>query len=425
MRTLSRVVGVLFFLSGSALAQQLWKVNSGGQHGAHFLDLPAAVAAAAPGDMILVYNTSTASAYYTAPTVTKPLRIVGAIVGVPSPGIPSPGSVVVLGSVVVSGIAAGEAVVLTNLVIDHQPWPGGGGMGSLVIQDCAGSVLLDDVTYDGNGMTGQWVSIERSGDVVLRGCTLAIGGISVRIVDSNVLLSNTWIYVDDPFPLFGYGYTVQTETVFLQRSTMTLIGSLVRGSGPLNWQYPIPRSAVAMDASTLRVGASTMVQGGQYPGYPSWLPGSYAAAFTFVTPAPSVVERDPRAYPFSHPYLQPPSIVTLDETYHDWVLAGEDFHVSVLGPGGGFAMLFFGDMIPPVSTPIGVLGIDPFTAIPVDVVPLPTATQGAHQWTFPCPSSAPSGYAFALQCLTLSPTGGLGLTQPSPLTVGWGTMHIP
>ncbi len=422
MKTNLRTLIVLVCVASASRAQQVWKVNTNGEHGAHFLDLPAAVAAAAPGDTILVYNTPTSGVLFSGTTINKPLRIVGTRVGYPPTATANPWNVGIIGALSIVGIAAGQSVVLSNLWIRH--WPPSSGLASPVnILDCAGSVLLDDVTYDGGGYYGQWISIERCADVVLRGCEFRIGGDPIRIVDSNLLLSNTWVVPEGP-STFGYAYTIQTESVRLLRSTMTVVGSLVSGPGPLNWQYPTARSAVALDASTLRVGASARVQGGLHPGAPGWYPGDYAAAFTFVSTAPSVVERDPRAYPFSHPYLQPPAIVPCDETYHDWVVAGYDFHVSTLGPAGGFALLLFGDTIPRVPTPIGVLGIDPLTAGVLDIVPL-SVSQGLYQWTLHCPSAAPSAYAFGLQSLTLSPSGAIGLTQPSPLTVGWPTTRIP
>jgi hypothetical protein len=42
-----------------ALGQQTWKVNCQGGPGIDFTDLPQAVAAAAPGDTIWVFTTST------------------------------------------------------------------------------------------------------------------------------------------------------------------------------------------------------------------------------------------------------------------------------------------------------------------------------------------------------------------------------
>jgi hypothetical protein len=64
-------------------AQQTWKVNCSGDYGAHFTDLPAAVAAAAPGDSIQIYGVfgGPCGVNYTAVTIDKPLHIVGFQVG--------------------------------------------------------------------------------------------------------------------------------------------------------------------------------------------------------------------------------------------------------------------------------------------------------------------------------------------------------
>jgi hypothetical protein len=50
-----KLVAIIAFLCVDPPAQQMWKVCCSGAYGAQFTDLPPAVAAAAPGDTILVY----------------------------------------------------------------------------------------------------------------------------------------------------------------------------------------------------------------------------------------------------------------------------------------------------------------------------------------------------------------------------------
>jgi hypothetical protein len=50
--------------------------------------------------------------------------------------------------------------------------------------------------------------------------------------------------------------------------------------------------------------------------------------------------------------------------------------------------------------------------------------QGAYVQDF-AKSLAESRHAFALQCLTISPTGVLGLSEPSPVLVGWDKDRLP
>jgi len=121
----------------------------------------------------------------------------------------------------------------------------------------------------------------------------------------------------------------------------------------------------------------------------------------------------------------PPQPTDIHAAYHSWMIAGEPYRVSVAGPSNGFALLLLGDWMPtPITTPFGPLAVDPVWAWFVAVAFLP-APYGYVEWTFACPSTAPNAHAFAFQALTLSPTGQLGLSAPSPLTVGWRHGGIP
>jgi hypothetical protein len=416
-------------LCGPLLAQQTWKVNCSGDYGAHFTDLPAAVAAAAPGDSILVYGVvgGGCGAYYNATTIDKPLHVSGFVVG-QQPGNSVPTYIPLRGTMHITGITAGQQVTLSNIVMQHVNLPPpftSSYSSSILITDCDGSVLLEDATFDNLGTAGQDVRIERSDHVVIRGCDFYLGGDPLRIVDSTVLMTNTLVQYDPPYPPpplwpWPVGYTTFTESTFLQRSQLTMVASLVRAIGG----QP-PQNAVVMDTSTLRIGASTFIQGGLGPNAqsPPW-PTDFAPAYRFVGTGPSVVYQDPRAPILFGPPTPPPVPAAVHETFHDWIVADEYYQVRVMGPVGGFAGLMVGDMIAPVTTPLGLLGIDPGTAQIVHLAQL-SSTNGFFGWTFFCPPTVPNGYAFCLQSLVLSPTGELGLTEPSPLTVAWDKTRIP
>jgi hypothetical protein len=77
-------------MTGFLCSQQTWKVSCNGGPGVHFTDLPPAVAAASPGDEILVYygpNTCPGGTYFNAPVIDKPLRISGFFVNPPYAGL--------------------------------------------------------------------------------------------------------------------------------------------------------------------------------------------------------------------------------------------------------------------------------------------------------------------------------------------------
>lgn len=419
MVNLCRSCVVLLF-GYSLVSQQTWKVDCTGAPGSHFTDLPAAVAASAPGDTILVYSTvgSTCVAYYTAPLVDRPIRIVGFTVG-GQPGNNTPGGIGVVGSLQITGIPAGQQVILTNISIGHSsanPSP-------ITVVDCEGSVVLDNIYFGNVGTPGQDLRVERCDHVVVRGSTFNLGGDPFHIVDSNVLFTNAVVYTNPPFPWFGVGYTVTTETLRLVRSTVTLSGSIIYGS-PNYGGALIQRSAATLDDSTLRIGASCTIRGGRLPNTTGTAPSNFAVAYQFTAPAPSLVEVDARVPPFSYVPSQAPVVTPIHETFHDWVVADEWFHVRVLGPQGGFALLTMGSMAFPTPSPLGELGIDMATMYPIELVPLPPA-DGFYQWNFFCPSSAPVDFAFALQAAMLSPTGVLSASTPSPLVPAWDKTRIP
>jgi hypothetical protein len=397
------------------LCQQTWKVDCNGAPGSHFTDLPAAVAAASPGDTLLVYVTFPGGTcgVYTAPTITKPLNIVGFYTGMP-PGNNTPTSVQLTGTLSISGIAQGERLLLSNMHLQ---------LGSqLTVMDCPGSVLLEDIYFLNLGMPGQVVRFERCANVILRGCDFTIGGAPLWFIDTNALLTTT-VVVQYPPLWFPPYYATNTESLNLLRSRVTIAGSVVWGPG--NWNNYGSKPAAVLDASTLRIGASSDVHGGVHPAAtPPYFPNSYVPTYTIVGPQPSIVEKDPRST--DYPYWPPgPTPVAIHETLHDWVVADENFHVITNGPPGGTAMLFVGDMLFPTPLPpYGILGCDPATALLLSVVPL-SSTFGTYQWTLWCPPWIPNGYAFAFQSLTISPTGVLGLTEPSPLTVAWEKDRIP
>jgi hypothetical protein len=408
-------------LAGALTAQQTWKVNCNGAYGAQFTDLPAAVAAAAPGDTILIYGVvgGGCGGNYTAPTIDKPLHIEGFLVGLP-PGNNDPTQILLNGTLHVMGIASGEQVTLSNIAFQHMvfPPPITSNPASILITDCAGSVLIEDFYYWNTGTPGQVIRIERSDHVVLRGSTFLIGGDSIHIIDSNLLLTNTLVQYNPPFVIGPY--STFTESLSMVRSNLTMVASVVYGIGGF-----APQHATVMDSSILRIGASSFLQGGisSFASDPP-LPWDFATAYQFVGTGPSAVYKDPRADALWGPPSPPPILTTIDETFHDWIVANESYSVRVLGPAGGFAGLIVGDMIAPVLTPLGALGLDPTNAVIVSLVALPQP-DGFHSWTFFCPPNVPNGYAFCLQCLTLSPTGVLGLTEPSPLTVAWDKSRIP
>ena len=116
---------VIAMLAVGASAQATIVVDIGGS--GQFTDLPAAAAAAAPGDLLLVMPGA-----YTPPTITKPLRIVG-----------EPSFWLTTGTMSIANIAAGQSVSVANLRTVFGPWEI-----SLRVRDCSGFVHLQSVSIN-------------------------------------------------------------------------------------------------------------------------------------------------------------------------------------------------------------------------------------------------------------------------------------
>ncbi|HEX5051703.1 MAG TPA: hypothetical protein VFZ65_08030 [Planctomycetota bacterium] len=434
MQTCFSSFSVLSFvcaLSTPTSAQQIWKVNCLGGAGVDFTDLPPAVAAAAPGDEIRVYRSygtiCPLGSYYTATLITKPLRIVGFDPS-GSPYSSTPTRAEFQGAFVIQGIPAGQMVVLSNINLGQGI--GSASQGGIVAVDCAGDILLEDVYYSSNWSTGSYVHFERCANVVLRRCSINLGGWPIRFIDSTALLTST--YVDHvPSLAWPFNYEQTSEALRVHTSTVTLIDSVLYGNDrydpppayPItNW---IERPAAVIESGTLRVGPATRLYGG-FSGFP--YPNEQAWAYRFAPPATGTVEQDPRSLIYHMPlpaYVPQPIPTDIHATYHAWVVGGEDFQVTVAGPANGFGLLAIGDWQPlALPTSLGPLAVTPASLTLLDIAPL-AAGNGSFEWTLHCPSTAAVAHAFCMQAAVLSPTGILSLTVPSPLTVGWPNGQIP
>jgi hypothetical protein len=415
-------LSVVFCVAGTAPAQQTWKVHHTGAYGAHFTDLPAAVAAANPGDEILLFASAPSwTIPYTAAVITKPVRIVGFSVGAIS-GV-QPYGAGLRGTLVIHGIPAGTQAVLSNLNISYDAFPATSG---IVAVDCAGDVLLEDVYYVGSGIrTSSYVHFERCHNVVLRGCGMSLGASPITAIDSQLLFSFTNIGTTDPemspiYPaIFGTPPADSFPALHLVNSEATLVASNLSGADyyqSIMWGGSVPaRPAVRLENSTLRIGPASNVLGGQLPQWPHVVPG-------YEIVSSSVVERDPRSSITAIPWI-PPTDLPIDRPMAsvdlNWAIAGQSMSVWVAGQANGFAVLAFGDWSPfPQVTPYGTLALDPSTVQVLDLVACAPPDGWANR-VYQLPVTTPVCHAWALQAMTLAPTGEFGLSIPSPFTVAW------
>lgn len=415
------IMAFCFLGTPAALAaQQVWKVHNGTLPGAHFTDLPQAVAAAAPNDLILVYHGGGGGTFYTAATIDKPLVIMGFSVMPPGPSGEEPLPAIFGGLFTVTGIPFGQRVVIANCnvsqIMPSPPPPAG-----IHISGCGGEVILEGFHFLSYGLTNSTLRIENSDNVVLRGCEFLLGGSPIDVTNSRVLITTTRIehtnptgYPTPPFP----GFPIFTQTADGMRVTdsdVTIVNSLVRGSQAISGYGPGygARKGVQLVSGTVTVGPGASLRGG------ALLSGGETSGYSIADPTTGFVYKDTRGnIPFPWPPV-PPLATTLHTMLHAWPIAGDIALFDIWGPPGGFALVVFGDRLPaPVPTPLGELWFDPAAAEPVDLVALQGAT-GEYSWVRSLPLTAPVGYPFVLQALTLDPVGTLALTVPSPFTVAY------
>lgn len=424
-------------LCAVAPSQQVWTVNCNGGPGVHFVDLPQAVAAASAGDTIKIYygfQGICIGQSYTAAVIDKPLNIYG-FRATPSPTGPIPPlAVLLIGMIEVRNIALGEQVVLSNLstrgaLFSHPPSARG-----LLVQDCAGSVVLENVQCNAQGWTGLSVDIVNSGNVELRGCQFCNGESPVQITNSTVTLTTTAIFQDYPAPVspvppYPSSYQHNVPGLHLIDSTVTMIGSVVEGGNVISPLAPEPGAVV--DNSTLRVGPASRLRGG-------WL-GANTFGWAYTSPIPlwSRVEVDPDAILTSAISLLPPPVVTvIPAVYHSWVVAAQPYSVTARGPDNGFAALLFGNLsLTPAPTLWGYLGVSGlrpcdnsgcrlccFGAGWLPLVELSGATDGGWHATVRVPGTdAIAGARWQLECA--KPADGLLAVRRSAIVPSYPQTH--
>lgn len=416
-------------LAAPLAAQQTWKVCCSGAYGAQFTDLPPAVAAAAPGDTILIYldalgGPCSSQVPYTAPVITKPLKIVGAVIygGAPSSQwMSADSSIFVEGRIEIRNIAAGETVYLSGIGISALS--SAGQPSQLVVEDCAGTVVIERMEYRSMGFLGHEISIRRSVDVTLQTCFITLSGLPILAEDSYVQMVTTFVYHSWPLPYVMTGLPLpypetRIPALSLLRSQAALVETGMTGFnagvGP-PWE-----PAIRLDQSTLRIGPGSWVASGA---------GMYGAAFLAASPvSTSSAVVDPRATVIGATWNPPTPTPMVAEVsaMHNWPITSDHpYYASVFGPPGGFALAVLGHLAPtPLTTPWGSLAWVPGTELPIALVALPV-TDGSTDIILQCPPLAPVGIPFVFQALTLSPSGEFGLTLPSPAMVGWQPGLIP
>lgn len=198
MKSLCTLLLTAALCPATSSAQALWVVDGSDGPGTDFLDLPPAIAAAAPGDVVLVRAVD--GVFYSAFTLDKALSIV-------SDPEPVTGNVyipTILGSSVIENVA-GPLPVRLHLFALSSTEPNSP---VLTVRDCSAPVMLEGLSVEGQNFTDPddleryTVSIESCSQVVLsRFSVESFGGFQfhergprgLRAVDSTIHMYQTVI----------------------------------------------------------------------------------------------------------------------------------------------------------------------------------------------------------------------------------------
>ncbi|MCK6445281.1 MAG: hypothetical protein L6Q99_02720 [Planctomycetes bacterium] len=228
---------------------KVWVVGPGGQ----FVDIQAAVDAAADGDALVV-RPGTYSSFF---VDDKALAIVG----------DDGGTAIVLGEVRVENLAAGKLLVLSRMTVDatvagQYPLRTRNDAGAIRVQSCTFEGFDSNVGYQ-NGGGAAWNAFDD--DVVFSGCTLNGGdGLSTQFL---------------PSPTHGGG------ALFARSSNVALFACVLRGgnggsNGEEGYDGGDGGHGLEIPDGTVHASGSSFVggnggHGGEEDGYPPYM-GNYA-----------------------------------------------------------------------------------------------------------------------------------------------------
>ncbi len=344
----------LAILAGLASAQQVLVVDAAGGAGSQFRTIPPAIAAAAPGDTVLVR----AGLYSEALVIDKGIRLVGEdaqLIGILTPD----------GSVLVRNLPAGETFAMRGFRAAQVGFTGP----MIHVRDCRGSVSLRDLRQ--GGLMQFAVTIRNSAQV-------HVAEVTLRLAQSTASTAVFEQVVCDAAAFAGLWITGgQVDCM-----RCTLRGSLSAFGGP----------AVQLDSGRVRLTQSTAT------GTPAGL-----------TPSPAInslggeIHLDPttvvQASNGALPIAGPATVIRRELTSLSARTDGTTLTADLQGAMGAFFAIIASAPSPTLATPFGDQWLDPTVQVIVDVGRLAQGRQ--HRWSLPHPPITP-GLTITMQAVTLS-----------------------
>lgn len=366
--------------------------------GTDFADLPAAVAAAAPGDVLRVRNVDPAlRLFYSLPTIRRGICIVGET--------PRP---ICMDILHVLGLPAGETVLVSNLrlgtvettLLTNPPARG------VVLQGNRGGVFFDDVEYGTHIAPGSTagVLVDNCALMTFAHCVLYQCVGYIHFVDSSVVATNTAFipYADNNNFIIG-------TPLWCERARVWLVDSEVRG-GDRQPPYIFEASAVAACNSYFWLAGSTVV----LPGWPYFSAGSFVFGATFhpwpasCNPGYSEVRMSPGVQVMN---LVPGLLViTSPQPAITWSTSQSQLSLRTYGhPSSATILAAAIDPVPQPSNPLGHLFLAPTASIVLAIAI--TNSQGQHTLNYAVPPGLPPDMRMTVQGVQLTPSANLEVTN--------------
>jgi len=391
-------------LATSSAAQHTWIVDLANRPGTDFLDLPAAVAAASPGDTLQVRFV--AGQNYTAPVIDRSLLILGDALQSPT----------VLGSIEVRSIPAGATLLLRDIKNGTSGVSGPGVVRGIYCHDNQGHLEFENLGYGisptqaiGGSTDIHGVTFERCALVTISHSMIWASILRTTVVDSTVVATDT--YFGESSPLTSP--VASLETMFVQRSNLYLVDcTVIGGDGGLPNIYGL--AAIMACDSHIRLAGSCDIQGGYL--YQSgiqnfgidvdgacWPPAGH--------PAP-IVDLDPHGIVSGYwpPPIQITNIGPVPAVRWDLSPTQASLAATQYSAPSSLTILVASNVASvPVLTGIGPVFLDPSSLFVVDIGAASAA--GVRNWSIAIPPGIPPGTSIALQALHLDTNGNLALTN--------------
>lgn len=374
-------------------AQATWIVDVLGR--GNFADLPAAVQAASPGDLLLVRTGN-----YTAPALTRGLAIHG-----------SPGTRITRGRMTVGGIPRGEHVALVDLAI----------VDGLDLATCEGTVhldgcVIDDPTVFNYQQADASLSIASCRLVSLRSSRVesrVFRRNAVSVVSSALVIADSHLIGSVASYSSSYGQAVGAPGLFATSATISIMRSSITGGGDgydvvCGWwiYYRDGPSALVSMGSTVHLGGAASASVVQ----------TRSGIARDISTCGGELVRDPRAIGSVENYYYctpgPDTVAPLDDLELRQVAHGLEFRVTS-APGATSYLLLSRPSDAFAVPGLGIAWLD--TSVLLGVASVQHAGASASTLV-PLDLSAVQGLAIAAQALVLR-SGSLSISEPAMLVV--------